>query len=414
MPEQTITLTIDPFVLPTTQHRAGLAGLMVLTDTMRRRGLGPIPEIRRDSKSRYEIRLTLKSLTAALNDMYDASMEEQTHRQKLKAPGSAQAKEPKRTETVTNEKSGKPETLYVYDQPVPRAPFLQALGIGPSWLKLWRDAVWSTLRGIPKTRTPFLSRIEGNDVDDAARLWKSLVKSRGDNAVREQRMDLAGSLFIGAQAAHADNVPFQATPQEILLLHFWPVVMGVFVPQILERDGKAKSEGFALAVPDVTDYSAFLLDFAEYIAGLKEVPGRVRPPSSQIALPEEAGLEYAAMLASITRARHRESGLTYSTAGVDVYHLMKRGNSIPILHSGRIPVSSDLLHQYEAIRDKYQHHVFRRQLVINILRGAPWFTGFQDVFARYPSAWFLGADGSRFQYDLNRKTKLIKEVSTHA
>ena len=409
MSEDSITLTVDPFLLPTTQHRAGLAGLMVLTETMRRRGMGPLPEIRPDGAGRYLITLTQAALCSALNDLYDATLEERGFPNKLKGSlASGEAREPKRVEKQTDQETGKDKTVYIYDQLVPKGAFLHALGMPSAWIKLWRDAVWSTIRGVPKTRLPFESRRDGRDVEEASRLWLALGN------LKEPTLDISSSLLIGAQAVHADNIPFQGRPSETLLLHFWPVVMGVFQPQSLDRDGKSSLDGYVLAIPDVVDFQSFLEDFTDYVAGLSPDMAGFRPKAAVISVPEEGGLEYAAALAAITRARHRESSLHFSTASVEIYHLRKRGNNIPLLHSGRVPVEPGLLHSYEAIRNRYNHPVFRRQLILNLLRGSCWYSGFHDLFSRYPSAWFLGASGGRFQFDFRRKTQLTQEAAPNA
>ena len=76
MAEEVIKLTYDPFALPTAQHRAGLAGLLVLVESMRRRKIKILPEISVRSDGTVTVALTRKSLTSTFNDLYDAATEE--------------------------------------------------------------------------------------------------------------------------------------------------------------------------------------------------------------------------------------------------------------------------------------------------------------------------------------------------
>jgi CRISPR-associated protein Cmx8 len=84
MAEEVIELTYDPFVLPTTQHRAGLAAFLVLVESMRRRKIKVLPEISVRSDGTVRVVLTRKSLTSTFNDLYDAATEERESSRKRK------------------------------------------------------------------------------------------------------------------------------------------------------------------------------------------------------------------------------------------------------------------------------------------------------------------------------------------
>jgi CRISPR-associated protein Cmx8 len=74
---------------------------------------------------------------------------------------------------------------------------------------------------------------------------------------------------------------------------------------------------------------------------------------------------------------------------VDVFHLEKRGNSIRILSSDRVPFDEVILDRYEAIRGTYRNPLFRGQLVRNLLKNRDWYAGFGMLFARRPWKQFL-------------------------
>jgi CRISPR-associated protein Cmx8 len=175
MAEEVIELTFDPFTLPTAQHRAGLAGLLVLVKSMRRRKVKVLPEISVRSDSRVTVALTRNSLTSIFNDLYDAATEERESPRKRKDKNKRDIK-PLREEKRTDPKTGKERTLFIYPQIVPKAAFLARFDMPPVWLKLWREAMWGTLRGLPRTRIPYEERAQRKPVSEASATWEELQK----------------------------------------------------------------------------------------------------------------------------------------------------------------------------------------------------------------------------------------------
>lgn len=401
---EAITLEYDPLLLPTAQHRAGLAGLLVLADTLRKRGKGPLPHIEHTADGRVRVRLDEPSLSILFEDLYAATEEEQPRTQKLKRGKGSDKREvpPLREEVV--EEGGKKKTLYYYKQVVPRAPFLSALQTPPGWIKLWRDAVWSCVRGVPNTRIPYQERSAGEPVSEAGKCWNGVqrhARARAKNTF--YAVDLSGALYLGAQAVNADRVPFLSRADEALLLHFWPVVMTVSVPWAIGRDGKRTRQGYLLTLPDVSDFRSFGEDFREMSAELSSEMEGIYPRDAGITLPEEGALEYLANLAAIARARAQTRAWVFSVAAAEVFHMDKRGNTIPMLYSGRVTAGSRLMEGYEAVRRQYRHPLFRRQVLLNLLRDEPWYRGFGQMFAAQPHTLFVGEKGKFFLIEVNRK-----------
>ena len=115
MQNDSLTLTFDPFQLPTAQHRAGLAGLLLEIETLAQRGMEPLPIVRVDAARRYQIDLTEESLAVLFDDLYDAATVEQASKTKRKGKDK-QPIEPLREERVMNPKTGKEQALYYYNQ----------------------------------------------------------------------------------------------------------------------------------------------------------------------------------------------------------------------------------------------------------------------------------------------------------
>jgi CRISPR-associated protein Cmx8 len=136
----------------------------------------------------------------------------------------------------------------------------------------------------------------------------------------------------------------------------------------------------------VADVRGFVGDYPAALARLDGAVAGYRPRDALVSVPQEGALEYAMALA---RARHGGQEITFSISGVEVFHLAKKGNSVHVMAAERIGISREVLDKYEAIRARYRHPLFRRQLILNILRGEPWYGGFDKVFATNPQGHFV-------------------------
>ncbi len=156
-----ISLSYNLFDLPTAQHKAGLAGLLLLIDSLQQRGLGPLPVVSDFGATSVTLTFSQEALQTVFDDLYDAEVRETVVKQKWKgAP-------PKREETdeTSDRKTGKTKKskVYVYDTVIPKAAFLEHHYPGDEngWLKLWRDMLWNTVRGRPTTRIVYEERADG-------------------------------------------------------------------------------------------------------------------------------------------------------------------------------------------------------------------------------------------------------------
>ena len=81
---QSLTLTYDLFDQPTAQHKAGLAGLILLIESMKTRKLSPLPDIVDLDRTSVSIRVTLDSLQKLFDDLYTSTLERVESRSKWK------------------------------------------------------------------------------------------------------------------------------------------------------------------------------------------------------------------------------------------------------------------------------------------------------------------------------------------
>lgn len=407
MPES-ISLRYDPLLLPTAQHRAGLAGLLVLHRALEMREKGPLPSYDIDSEGIVTLRLTSASLQTLVDDLFDAALEE---RQSQKRPSGTDVKNLRKVvqEAANGGRSGE---RFVFEVLVPKADFYASFEMPDLWRKLWREAVWATLRGRPTSRKPFEQRLEGSPVALASRIWAEL-SGRGNGS--DKAFDLSEPLFIGAQSKTAERVEYRVPIREALLLHFWPIVTLVGqARQIKIEHGKIREDdaGFVFSIPDVADVEGFVDAYPKVVAQLGRISAGFRPRDALLAIPYEGALEYLHHLHRLASAHATATRLRYSITGVEVYHLEKRGNNTPILSAGRVEADESLAEGYEAIRGAYWSPLFRRQLILNLMRARQWFHGFSRLFDQNDAKLFTGEQSRPFAHDVSiRLEREIKELS---
>src|SRR5262249_47723761 len=135
-----VTVTYDLFDLPTAQHKAGLAGLVLHIRHMEGRSPRPpaIPVIRELNQTSATVEFSQESVQALFNDLYAAETVEV--KVKSKWAGAKEKREPEVVEVIEDDKPKKVK-LFVYEVVQPTGPFLRQhlFGEREAWHKLWRD-----------------------------------------------------------------------------------------------------------------------------------------------------------------------------------------------------------------------------------------------------------------------------------
>ncbi len=417
-------LTYDLLSLPTAQHKAGLAGLLLMIDSLKQRIIEPFPIVDGLSPTGVRIAMTRNSLQTIFDDLYDSEWEEVSSKAKW------QGKEPKRIEEIEVQSNGKTkrEKRFVYDVVRPKGVFLQTYfpdGNG-LYVKLWRDMLWSTLRGIPKTRLVYEERAVQRPSSLAAGYWSSLEKALAQHKKGGILTEsISSSLFVGAEDANGERVAFRGPVEDNLLLHFWPIVSLIHVPRTwsLERSAEQglritrQEAGYVLSIPEPGRLDEFCEDVREVLRGLDPEPGGLRPRAARIDLHEEGGLEYLYQF-----ARHRSSaahGDTLSVCALEIFHLQKHGNRIRQLAVERILPHKEVLVEYEQLRKKVRNPIFKEVLLRNLLEGAPWHSHFDRPVHQHPMPLFILCRGRTpremvfFGLDARRKFKSLETQLEH-
>ena len=408
--DETVILDYDLHALPTAQHKSGLAGLLLMIESMRLRRIGPLPGFRISHNS-VRLEVTKESLQALCDDFFDARwIETETKTKWQKAV-------PKRVIEKEEEANGKVRKtkFYVYDIYQPKGKFLEAFyqdGDGV-WLKLWRDMLWNSLRGKPLTRLVYKERADGKPSTEAEKLWMALVESRKQRAKgAPKKAKISSALFIGAQDVNAENVPFKGEVEQNLLLLFWPLVSPIFAPRRLGADGRQDDAGFVIAIPEPSNLSDFVSDTTAYFRSLDTAVLGYRPKDALVDLPEEAAMEY---LLRLVAAKLGATDVSYSVAAVEVYHIEKKGNSIRLKAANRIKPNPRLLKGYDSMRREARNPLYKQVRLTNMLADRPWYQGMEALFNTYPWTFFVRQQGKTpvqlpfFGHDAQRKFKAIEQ-----
>ena len=373
--------------LPSAQHRAGLAGLVLMVRELQQQPWfferdNPVVEFISITEYSATLKLNLEGLKALFDLTYKASKEERATETKIK-------KYDRIEEFEVQDKKGKTKLKkrYIYSVVVPYGAFLpvwdkssdeQDKGL---WIKLWRDMLWNIIRGVPATRNSFNNRCDGQTYSqDAEKLWQELKNPK-------KKVGQSGNYFLGAMASNAENVPTKDLVKYQFILHFWVFVAQVYCPMSLDKDGKRQFLGYAIAVPDVAN----LVDFCDEFQGVLEARESQKfgylPREAVIDIPEEGALD---LLRLLKQRISRETGsqtLEDLILGVELIHAEKVGNNVKIRSISYVEPIVSQIDRFAEIQNAYWCPWFRKQRLLNLIRDKPAWYEFDDLLSRTPIKW---------------------------
>ena len=409
---EVLTLDYQLTELPSSQHRAGLAGLVLMEEWLRRLGTNEgICQLTRLDEWGATLRIDLAGLEALFNEVYAATKVEQQYPQPFKNKITKKIIPPLREQEwqETNPKTGKTKTkkVYIYPAILPKGGFLgdcDPSGDNGNWVKLWRDMVWSILRGVPATRKPFEARAEGQQPDDAVKVWNQLLKPPENNSV-----DLPSTYFLGAQASNAENVSFKDRAKYQFLLHFWPYTAQIYVPTVINNEGNRDFVGYALAIPDVARLKSFCEKLPEVLRSRNAESG-YRPQDSIIDLTIEGALDTLCRLRGSVQEGEPATDLVL---GIDIIHVEKQGNNIKLIGISRLEPENYMLDEYTKAILTFWSPVFRRQRLLNLVNQCPWYTDFEQLLCKLPSKHSFGSNTFRHDARESFKHEAKKMISAN-
>ncbi|MBI5496578.1 MAG: type I-MYXAN CRISPR-associated protein Cmx8 [Deltaproteobacteria bacterium] len=398
-----VTWTLEE--LPTSQHRAGLAGLVLMAEWVGRQEHTGTLEFSVTAHAAM-LRCDAAGMQALMDAVYAASEEEQSVEKPWKDKAK-NIKEPLRTEQrkVTDKRGKEVEkTFYVYPVTVPDGAVVRELdptleGKNGLWVKLWRDLLWGVLRGIPAQRLPYEERGEGKPYKDAAELYEALALHPS------QAIELPSTFFLGAQAKTAENVGVKDIVKRQFLLHFWPFAIQIHVPVTVDpHDGKNEFSGFAVAFPDVCDLEGFCASFGPMMCARAKEKAGYRPRGALVDLPLESGMDTLQRLALVAEQIGKASAGLACVQAIDVVHVEKQGNNVRVRGLARVVPDPLAVNQYAQFKGTYWNPFFRRQRLKNLIDRKPWYTAFLPVFRTLPQHVFFSPK-ERFPHDAREAFK---------
>lgn len=394
--------------LPSAQHRAGLAGLVLMIRELHLKSWfeereNAVIEIEVDEYG-AALKFNLEGLKALLDLTYQSFEEERSTTTKIKNYERIEEIE------VTNDKGKtKTEKRYYYSVVIPYGAFLAKWDTSSEdedqglWIKLWRDMLWNIIRGVPATRNPYNYRCDGKTYSkDAESLWKDLNTP-------EKTTGQSGNYFLGAMASTAENVPTKDTIRYQFLLHFWVFVAQVYKPATLNKDGKREFSSYALVIPDVSNLADFCDEFQWVLQDRSPEKFGYLPREAIIDVPEEGALDLLRLIRERVSRKMGSQSLEDLILGAEVIHAEKSGNAIKIQSISYITPIDEQIDRYREIQNIYWCPWFRKQRLLNLLHSQsqsddldapleelPAWTGFDALLSRIPRKWL---EDSYFSHD---------------
>jgi len=377
---ETLVLDYDLFGLPTAQHKAGLAGLILLIDSMNARKLSPVPIAEYDATT-ARISFTRESMKTIFNDLYKGI-------------------------AVTTKKG---------DEKI--RPALEYLSIGFGmpcvWIHAWQDCIMSVIR---KGRALKIYETGYDGQQEYMRLYSNYMASS----------DFDASLIIPGEAQSAEKIHITGMRANNFLLHFCLIPSLVFVPSFIVKETNPKTKTsewvqsfnlnnkrrgpfFTLVIPEPSNLIDFVKDAKAILRHLSSDIYGYRPKEAVINIPAEGGLEY---LYYFVQAQMKKQDIDEALLSVDIYYMEQQGKIIRTLTSERIIPSYDVLENYDALRKSCHNPLFKGQRIRNLLAGESWYRGMDTIFNQYPLAFFVNNKDSPhmpfFGNDVVRKYRALE------
>jgi len=388
--------------LPSSQHRAGLAGLVLMVDWLKRQpNKQGICEITHLDARGAALKINQQGLEDLFNEVYAATREEQDRAQLMKNSKTKEIIQPLREEkrqTPDAKGRSKEKTIYIYPKYEPKGAFLldkdpSAKGKDGIWIRLWRDMVWSILRKKPTTRTPFKARAEGSYSKDAEENWNSLLKPL------DYTVDLPSTYFLGARSKNAENVPSKDRARYQFLLHFWPYVVPVYVPAVINKDDKLNFVGYAFAVPDIANLEWFCEELPTVLRYGRGIEATLfRPRDCVVDLAIEGAIDILSRLHDRLTVLEGERSTSDLVFGVDVIHIEETDEDVAVLGTSRLSPEARIIDQYQTLRRSLWNPIFRKQRLLNLVNNRPWHAGFDELLSRLPQKELFSEQSFRFKY----------------
>jgi CRISPR-associated protein Cmx8 len=401
--QNNITLSYQLAELPSSQHRAGLAGLVLMVQELAYQPWfedreGAFIELIDLDEYKVTLNMNLEGLKALFDFTYKAYNEERWTATKDKK---REYSEDDIREIEKKDKKGKAKLVkeYRYTVVVPQGAFLPYWDESDEdiskglWIKLWRDMLWNIVRGVPATRNPFNNRCDDQIyTQDSEKLWKDL--NQPDKATGQ-----SGNYYLGSMATTAENIPTKDIIRYQFLLNFAPFIFQIYRPSTIDKDGKRELNSYAIIIPDVANLKRFCQAFPKVLKSRDSTKLGYLPREAVIDLAEEGALDFFLLQNRVAR-EIGDQLLKRFILGDEIIHAEKIGNSIKYQAIKYIEPISSMEDRYAQIKDNYWCPWFRKQRLLNLLTSqlktddsnyetteTPAWMNFDSLLSRIPRKW---------------------------
>jgi CRISPR-associated protein Cmx8 len=409
-----VRLEYELLGLPTAQHRAGLAGLVLQIRSMPPEKAPVIEHVGPHSLS---VVFTKQTMIDLLDDLYDTTTVRFVSDKILKdSEGRPRPPIDRFQEQIEDKKTAKRKevTKYVYERnDEPKCGLLSRRVVADHpLLRLVRDQVKSVIRTVTNARKVYKTRAETGTSGVGEKLWTSIVKMKVEK--------ISGTARLGVEGTTAEGSVFREDPRELLLLHFWPVVSLPYVPnafRIEEKRLKYRFKGIATAVPEVAELDTFCDVFPRLLDDLasEEALAGYRPKVMVIDCPEQAGLDLSSRVSALAGGRLASNEIGYCVSGVEVWWTEKGKRTVRTHTVRRIDGRPELVRSYDIIKTTYRNRLFRSTAMGALVKGTTVPDEAERSYRVLPrevmfDRWF-SADAGRFFRSVSRQLKESKRMN---
>lgn len=403
-------LEYDVYGLPSAQHKAGLAGLVLQI-----RAMDPnrAPVIEQIGPHSVRIAFTKQSMVDLFDDLYDVANVDI----EVDKPWKDSAKNralPERTIKRIVEVEGKKKeiTKYIYSVTEPKCGLMaRRVDNNNPMLKLFRDQIKSVIRTVDMARKVYKDRAEKGTSGVGEKIWDWITKGRVEV--------ISGSIRLGVEGTTAEGAVFREDARLLLLLHFWPVVSLPYVPnafKVKDKQLKYKYKGIATAVPEVAELDAFCDVFLRLLDDLasEEAP-RYPPTNMVIECPEQAGLDMSSRVCALAAGKASSTEIGYCLSGIEIWWTEKVDKSVRIHLVRRIDGRPELARKYDLIKKSYRDRLFRSIATTALINGTTVAEEAGRFYRNLPpevmfNRWFA-SDVRRYIDGIRRRNKELNEMN---
>ncbi len=403
------------------QHRAGIAGLYLQIEAMKRLREEGMAEVEQaeyvipdceliDGGRRLKIHFTEESFFSLMRERYRGTW--------VRMKPGKKKKEGETRRLVSKKKlpGGKKEKIeYTYEELYPLFDYLRVFGAPEAWQQQTRQATWDCYYASPPTRgSSFKIESSGTVNANAKEVWDALCAT----TLEKRWAGITKNLYLNAVTQDFKEAPLRESAEDALLLHFASIAATTFKPVSLkiERDKKSSEKRLecqsvwgapVIVVPTVSHVKRFADKFIGSFVGRKDPKDGRTHDDLLISTPSEGMLAFfiAPQFAQAT-VEERVRGVE----GVEVFsfRLADKQNKqtivINVLNQSLDVETRDNLDKYSEHINSIRSFPYRALRVENLLRGREWYEGFDRLAARYPIELFVMRESAG-----SVSPKLIKE-----